>query len=97
MVGAIRINLRRDDTSCTHVLFKELTSIAAFASTGDLLLSRGGTMDQYSQLINNGVRIAFMYGDRDYVCNCKLIRPHGVTLSSMLILIEHKRAGWTES
>lgn len=50
---------------CTH--FSEmLTQIVAFQSTGDLLIARGGTMDQYSQAIASGVRLAFMYGDRDY-------------------------------
>jgi hypothetical protein len=49
------------------------SSVTAFASTGDVLISRGGTLDQYSQAINDGVRIAFMYGDRDYTCNCKVV------------------------
>ncbi|KAE9375155.1 carboxypeptidase S1 [Stipitochalara longipes BDJ] len=41
----------------------------AFLSTGDYLIARGGTLDQYSRAIGNGVRLAMMYGDRDYMCN----------------------------
>jgi len=49
-------------------------------------------MDQYSRLISSGVRIAMMYGDRDYICNCKLIDSHGKQFSSTLMLIDNNRA-----
>jgi len=58
---------------------EKLTAIAAFESTGDLLIARGGTLDQYSQAIDNGVRIAMLYGDRDYMCNCELVDFHLMT------------------
>ncbi|KHO01715.1 carboxypeptidase S1 [Metarhizium album ARSEF 1941] len=39
----------------------------AFKDTGDL--SRGGNIKRLADLLNRGVRIGFMYGDRDYICN----------------------------
>jgi hypothetical protein len=77
-------------------LSERLTAIAAFASTGDYLISRGGTMDQYTRAIESGVRIAMMYGDRDYTCGCKLIDSNSKIISSMLILIDYNRAWWGE-
>ena len=70
--------------------------IAALASTGDYLISRGGTLDQFTRAIDSGVRIAMMYGDRDYMCNCKLINSHRKIISSMPMLINYNRAWWRE-
>ncbi|KAJ3474329.1 hypothetical protein NLG97_g9894 [Lecanicillium saksenae] len=39
----------------------------AFDATGDL--SRGQTIPRVAKLLNKGVRIGFIYGDRDYICN----------------------------
>jgi hypothetical protein len=61
--------------SCTRLLFKQLTATAAFEATGDEVIARGGTMDQFSLAIDSGIRIAMMYGDRDYTCNCRLLDP----------------------
>jgi hypothetical protein len=80
-----------------HILLSEkLTAIAAFEATGDEETARGGTMDQFSRAIDSGVRIAMMYGDRDYTCNCKLLDAHHKIISSMLMLINYKRAWWRE-
>jgi hypothetical protein len=50
-----------------HALLSEkLTTTAAFKATGDEEIALGGTMDQFSRAIDSGVRIAMMYGDRDY-------------------------------
>jgi hypothetical protein len=59
----------------THLSSEKLTATAAFEATGDEVIARGGTMDQFSSAIDSGVRIALMYGDRDYTCNCKLLDP----------------------
>ena len=32
-------------------------------------LSRGGKIARLAALLNQGVRVGFMYGDRDYICN----------------------------
>jgi carboxypeptidase C (cathepsin A) len=39
----------------------------AFNSTGDW--ARSGSIDDLTDLLNAGVRVALIYGDRDYVCN----------------------------
>ncbi|KID67648.1 carboxypeptidase S1, partial [Metarhizium hybridum] len=39
----------------------------AFQDTGDL--ARGGNIKRLADLLNQGVRIGLMYGDRDYICN----------------------------
>ncbi|KAG7412799.1 hypothetical protein LZL87_002327 [Fusarium oxysporum] len=38
-----------------------------FQSTGDQ--ARGGNIARLASLLNSGVRIALIYGDRDYICN----------------------------
>ncbi|KAG5997321.1 hypothetical protein E4U43_002666, partial [Claviceps pusilla] len=38
-----------------------------FHDTGDL--SRGGNIKRLADLLNKGVRIGLVYGDRDYICN----------------------------
>jgi carboxypeptidase C (cathepsin A) len=40
---------------------------SAFASTGDY--ERGTQVTQLAQLLSLGVRVALIYGDRDYICN----------------------------
>ena len=39
----------------------------AFIQTGDY--ERGDQIDQMAQLLSLGVRVALVYGDRDYICN----------------------------
>ncbi|ATY66646.1 carboxypeptidase S1 [Cordyceps militaris] len=39
----------------------------AFDATGDL--SRGQVIPRIAKLLNQGVRIGFIYGDRDYICH----------------------------
>lgn len=39
----------------------------AFSSTGDY--ARGGYMQDLGSLLDEGVKVALMYGDRDYACN----------------------------
>lgn len=43
------------------------TVFKVFGNTGDL--SRGGNIKRLADLLNRGVRIGLMYGDRDYICN----------------------------
>ncbi|RMZ88721.1 hypothetical protein DV736_g4038, partial [Chaetothyriales sp. CBS 134916] len=40
---------------------------AAFQDTGDY--PRGGFLEDISYLLDNGVKVAMVYGDRDYACN----------------------------
>ena len=44
---------------------------SAFQSTGDYSRTdiRGGQLADLAYLLDNGVKVAFMYGDRDYACN----------------------------
>lgn len=39
----------------------------AFESTGDGM--RGGYLDKYGSLLDSGITVALVYGDRDYQCN----------------------------
>ncbi|KAI9808965.1 MAG: hypothetical protein M1826_003943 [Phylliscum demangeonii] len=39
----------------------------AFSSTGDY--PRGGFLEDLSYILDNGIKVAMMYGDRDYACN----------------------------
>lgn len=39
----------------------------SFISTGDTI--RGGQLDDLAYLLSNGVRVALMYGDADFICN----------------------------
>lgn len=39
----------------------------AFQDTGDQ--SRGGNLKRLADLLNRGVRVGLIYGDRDYICN----------------------------
>jgi carboxypeptidase D len=45
----------------------------AFDSTGDY--ARGGYLEDIGYLLDNGVKVALMYGDRDYICNCTSLFP----------------------
>ncbi|KKY23199.1 putative carboxypeptidase 1 [Phaeomoniella chlamydospora] len=40
---------------------------AAFSLTGDI--NRGDTIEDIAYLLDNGVKVALVYGDRDYACN----------------------------
>lgn len=39
----------------------------AFTSTGDL--AKGGLLEDIGYILDHGVKVAMMYGDRDYACN----------------------------
>lgn len=41
--------------------------VSAFSSTGDY--EREGYISDIAYLLNSGVRVGLMYGDRDYICN----------------------------
>ncbi|KAL3480550.1 Alpha/Beta hydrolase protein [Aspergillus californicus] len=41
----------------------------AFGSTGNALISRGKAMDEFASIMERGVKVNLVYGDRDYVCN----------------------------
>jgi hypothetical protein len=45
-------------------------------ASGDIV--RGGFLETLGSLLDRGVQITLMYGDRDYICNCKLFEPHNV-------------------
>jgi carboxypeptidase C (cathepsin A) len=44
-----------------------LTVLGAFNSTGDY--ARDGSLADLASLLESGVRVALIYGDRDYICN----------------------------
>ena len=44
-----------------------VTVSAAFQSTGDMI--RGGILNDIAYVLDNGVKVALVYGDRDYACN----------------------------
>ncbi|KAG9584854.1 secreted carboxypeptidase-like protein, partial [Aureobasidium melanogenum] len=43
------------------------TVYEAFMRTGDI--SKGGLIEDIAYILDNGVKVAMMYGDRDYACN----------------------------
>lgn len=43
------------------------TVLAAFKQTGDH--DRGGQIAELASLLDKGIRVALIYGDRDYICN----------------------------
>lgn len=46
------------------------TAVAqAFIETGDFI--RGHNLELLGDLLDSGVRVALVYGDRDYQCNCE--------------------------
>lgn len=40
-----------------------------FDKTGDFIV--GNSIASLGHLLDKGVKVAMMYGDRDYQCNCK--------------------------
>lgn len=48
-------------TSASHAVYK------AFTGTGDM--GRGGMLEDIAYILNNGVKVSLLYGDRDYACN----------------------------
>jgi hypothetical protein len=38
--------------------------------TGNALITRGKAMDEFASIMEQGVKVNLVYGDRDYVCNC---------------------------
>lgn len=47
--------------------------LLAFDVTGEFVL--GKTLDMLGALLDNGVKVALVYGDKDYQCNCKYMIP----------------------
>ncbi|KAF1352374.1 secreted carboxypeptidase-like protein [Delphinella strobiligena] len=48
-------------TSASHAVYK------AFTGTGDM--ARGGMLENLAYILDNGVKVSLLYGDRDYACN----------------------------
>jgi carboxypeptidase D len=46
-----------------------VAAATAFLKTGDFV--RGHNLAILGSLIDSGVKVALMYGDRDYQCNCE--------------------------
>lgn len=66
---------RRTATRRPMVSFHELCSmpllkIAEFSASGDFVF--GGFSEDLGSLLNDGVKVALIHGDRDFRCNCKL-------------------------
>ncbi|ROT36279.1 carboxypeptidase S1 [Sodiomyces alkalinus F11] len=51
----------------TNFTFASREVAAAFQATGDYV--RGSHVPRLASLLDAGIRVAFIYGDRDYVCN----------------------------
>ena len=65
---------------------------ASFTSTGDMV--RGGLLEDIAYILDHGVRVAMIYGDRDYACNWV-----GGEFASMKVPYKHHidfaRSGYT--
>ena len=49
-------------------ILRVLTHYLDFQNTGDF--ARGGNLEALGSLLDQGVKVALVYGDRDYQCNC---------------------------
>lgn len=49
-----------------HSWFSQAVS-KAFSSTGDI--AKGGQLEQLSNVLEHGITVALLYGDRDFACN----------------------------
>ena len=56
----VRVNFTSNDYSY---------QVAMFALTGDAMIQDKSLLEN---VLNNGVSLALVYGDRDYQCNCEL-------------------------
>jgi carboxypeptidase C (cathepsin A) len=70
----------------TSINYTDSSSIvnSAFASTGDML--RDNQLTALSLLLLRGIRIAFLYGDADFICNWQGGEAVSLALGSMLPL-----------
>lgn len=50
-------------------MIERTNKCAAFTATGDFVLGRNLAI--LGELLDQGVKVALMYGDRDYQCNCE--------------------------
>lgn len=46
----------------------------AFSSTGDNV--KAGYLEALGSILDSGVNVALIYGDRDFACNCKFLSSH---------------------
>jgi len=56
----------------TFMFAQGFSPAIGFTATGDFI--RDGNLEAIANLLNRGVKVALMYGDRDYQCNCKSTR-----------------------
>ena len=68
--GALGVPVNFTSSGAYNVLNAVLKT---FAITGDWARKdiRGGQLADIAYLLDKGVKVALMYGDRDYACNCK--------------------------
>lgn len=65
--------VRCHDHTPIQTLSRSLTPyILAFTTTGDFVLGRNVAV--LGELLDRGVKVALVYGDRDFQCNCKSYR-----------------------
>ena len=70
-------------TQSTNGVYEAFNSIGDYART-DI---RGGQIQDLAYLLDNGIKVAFMYGDRDYACNCTV--PPFSTSTPLILLSRH--------
>jgi carboxypeptidase C (cathepsin A) len=51
------------------VNYSEVSMVVNQAFEGTIDFSKGGMVEDIAYLLDNGVKVAFMYGDRDFICN----------------------------
>lgn len=84
MQGALGVPVNH---SAINIAVSEL-----FAGTGDFL--RPGSLDAISYLLDSGVKVALVYGDRDFACNW--IGGEEVSLAVNYSMAENfRKAGYT--
>lgn len=64
----------------------------AFWETGDF--ARGGTIKDIAQLLSQGVRVALIYGDADYICNWQGGQAVSHAIAAALPTLPSAAPGW---
>lgn len=66
-------------TQSTNGVYEAFNDIGDYART-DI---RGGQVQDIAYLLDNGIKVAFLYGDRDYACNCMsfFAIPYPITIN----------------
>jgi carboxypeptidase C (cathepsin A) len=67
----------------------------SFVNTGDYV--RGGQIDDLAALLAAGIRVAFMYGDRDFICNWVGGEAVSFAVAAAAALLQPSYSSWYDA